>query len=92
MFPSFVNVYPPVGPFPITAAFFRRSENDAFAEKMKTFLKDSRDQHEVLTSMHKSMEKQYSDLGNYFAFKTKTFALEEFFMVNYCIGRNKREC
>ena len=52
-----------------------------FAEKMKTFLKDSRDQHEVLTSMHKSMEKQYADLGNYFAFKTKTFALEEFFTV-----------
>jgi len=56
-----------------------QADNDMFAEKMKTFLKDSRDQHEVLTSMHKSMEKQYADLGNYFAFKTKTFALEEFF-------------
>merc|ERR1719187_1863302 len=61
-------------------SYKQQADNDVFAEKMKTFLKDSRDQHEVLTSMHKSMEKQYSDLGNYFAFKTKTFALEEFFM------------
>jgi len=61
-------------------SYRQQADNDMFAEKMKTFLKDSRDQHEVLTSMHKSMEKQYSDLGNYFAFKTKTFPLEEFFM------------
>ena len=60
-------------------SYKQQADNDCFAEKMKTFLKDSRDQHEILTSMHKSMEKQYADLGNYYAFKTKTFALEEFF-------------
>lgn len=39
----------------------------------------AREQHEKLDLLHKNMEKQYADLGEYFVFNPKKIAAEEFF-------------
>lgn len=37
------------------------------------------EQYEKLDLMHKNMEKQYNDLGEYFVFDPKKMSIEEFF-------------
>ncbi|CAB1345695.1 unnamed protein product [Coregonus sp. 'balchen'] len=58
-----------------------QSDRDMFVEKMTSFVASAsaREQHEKLDMMHKNMEKQYSDLGEYFVFPRK-ISVEEFFI------------
>ncbi|KAK6298343.1 hypothetical protein J4Q44_G00313980 [Coregonus suidteri] len=44
-----------------------------------SFVASAREQHEKLDMMHKNMEKQYSDLGEYFVFDPRKISVEEFF-------------
>lgn len=39
----------------------------------------AQEQYEKLDLMHKNMEKQYNDLGEYFVFNPKKISVEEFF-------------
>ncbi|KAJ8015354.1 hypothetical protein DPEC_G00025260 [Dallia pectoralis] len=59
-----------------------QSEKDLFVEKMTIsfiFVSSAREQYEKLDMMHKSMEKQYTDLGEYFVFDPRKISVEEFF-------------
>ncbi|XP_064829693.1 protein diaphanous homolog 1-like isoform X2 [Oncorhynchus masou masou] len=56
-----------------------QSDRDMFVEKMTSFVASAREQHEKLEMMHNNMEKQYSDLGNYFVFDPRKISVEEFF-------------
>ncbi|KAM3867303.1 protein diaphanous homolog 1 [Diretmus argenteus] len=56
-----------------------QSDKDLFVEKMSIFVGISREQYEKLDLMHKNMEKQYSDLGDYFVFDPRKISVEEFF-------------
>lgn len=44
-----------------------------------SFVKHAHEQHEKLDLMHKHMEKQYSDLAEYFVFDPSKVSVEEFF-------------
>uniref|UniRef100_A0A4W5KAS1 Diaphanous related formin 1 n=1 Tax=Hucho hucho TaxID=62062 RepID=A0A4W5KAS1_9TELE len=44
-----------------------------------SFVGSAREQYEKLDMMHKNMEKQYSDLGDYFVFDPRKISVEEFF-------------
>lgn len=39
----------------------------------------AREQYEKLDLLHKNMEKQYNDLGDFFVFDPKKMSIEEFF-------------
>ncbi|XP_071382511.1 protein diaphanous homolog 1-like [Centroberyx affinis] len=56
-----------------------QSDKDLFVEKMSSFVGTAREQYEKLDLMHKNMEKQYSDLGDYFVFDPRKISVEEFF-------------
>ncbi|XP_036826236.1 protein diaphanous homolog 1 isoform X3 [Oncorhynchus mykiss] len=56
-----------------------QSDRDMFVEKMTSFVASAKEQHEKLEMMHNNMEKQYSDLGNYFVFDPRKISVEEFF-------------
>uniref|UniRef100_A0A8C6KAD5 Diaphanous related formin 1 n=1 Tax=Nothobranchius furzeri TaxID=105023 RepID=A0A8C6KAD5_NOTFU len=59
-----------------------QNENDLFVEKMSIsshFVSQAQEQYEKLDLMHKNMEKQYSDLGEYFVFDPRKMSVEEFF-------------
>uniref|UniRef100_A0A1A8MK52 Diaphanous homolog 1 n=2 Tax=Nothobranchius pienaari TaxID=704102 RepID=A0A1A8MK52_9TELE len=56
-----------------------QNENDLFVEKMSSFVSQAQEQYEKLDLMHKNMEKQYSDLGEYFVFDPRKMSVEEFF-------------
>nr|XP_057918935.1 protein diaphanous homolog 1-like isoform X1 [Doryrhamphus excisus]XP_057918936.1 protein diaphanous homolog 1-like isoform X1 [Doryrhamphus excisus] len=56
-----------------------QSDKDLFVDKMSVFVATAREQHEKLDLMHKNMEKQYNDLGDYFVFNPRKLAVEEFF-------------
>ncbi|XP_024139156.1 protein diaphanous homolog 1 isoform X3 [Oryzias melastigma] len=56
-----------------------QNENDNFVEKMSIFVKQANEQYEKLDMLHKNMEKQYEDLGEYFVFDPKKISVEEFF-------------
>lgn len=47
--------------------------------RLHSFVGSAREQYEKLDLLHKNMEKQYSDLGDYFVFNTKKISIEEFF-------------
>lgn len=42
-------------------------------------MKQANEQYEKLDMLHKNMEKQYEDLGEYFVFDPKKISVEEFF-------------
>uniref|UniRef100_A0A667Y729 Diaphanous related formin 1 n=1 Tax=Myripristis murdjan TaxID=586833 RepID=A0A667Y729_9TELE len=50
-----------------------QNDKDMFVEKI------AREQYEKLDLMHKNMEKQYTDLGDYFVFNPRKISIEEFF-------------
>ncbi|XP_026213578.1 protein diaphanous homolog 1 isoform X2 [Anabas testudineus] len=56
-----------------------QSDKDLFVEKMTSFVSTAQEQYEKLDLMHKNMEKQYNDLGEYFVFNPKKISVEEFF-------------
>ncbi|XP_060935124.1 protein diaphanous homolog 1 [Limanda limanda] len=56
-----------------------QNDHDHFAEKMSSFVVSAHEQYEKLDLMHKNMEKQYSDLGDYFVFDPRKMSAEEFF-------------
>uniref|UniRef100_A0A669D9S6 Diaphanous related formin 1 n=1 Tax=Oreochromis niloticus TaxID=8128 RepID=A0A669D9S6_ORENI len=56
-----------------------QNDKDLFAEKMSSFVSHAQEQYEKLDLMHKNMEKQYSDLGDYFVFDPKKISVEELF-------------
>ncbi|XP_056239543.1 protein diaphanous homolog 1 [Seriola aureovittata] len=56
-----------------------QNDKDLFAEKMSSFVISAHEQYEKLDLMHKNMEKQYTDLGDYFVFDPKKISVEEFF-------------
>lgn len=56
-----------------------QSDRDLFIQKMIAFVGTAREQYEKLNLMHKSMEKQYTDLGEYFVFDPKKISVEEFY-------------
>ncbi|KAM8733592.1 protein diaphanous homolog 1 [Acanthopagrus schlegelii] len=56
-----------------------QNDKDLFAEKMSSFVANAREQHEKLDLLHKNMEKQYNDLGEFFVFDPKKISAEEFF-------------
>ncbi|XP_055368335.1 protein diaphanous homolog 1 isoform X2 [Betta splendens] len=56
-----------------------QSDNDLFVEKMSSFVTTAQEQYEKLDLMHKNMEKEYNDLGDYFVFNSKKISVEEFF-------------
>ncbi|XP_041049131.1 protein diaphanous homolog 1-like isoform X2 [Carcharodon carcharias] len=60
---------------------FPQSNNgqDKFVEKMTSFVQVAREQFEKLSGMHKTMEEDFEDLGQYFVFDTKKISVEEFF-------------
>uniref|UniRef100_A0A8D3DT03 Diaphanous related formin 1 n=1 Tax=Scophthalmus maximus TaxID=52904 RepID=A0A8D3DT03_SCOMX len=56
-----------------------QNDKDLFAEKMSKFVVSAHEQHEKLDLMHKNMEKQYADLGDYFVFDPRKMSVEEFY-------------
>ncbi|XP_061690533.1 protein diaphanous homolog 1 [Syngnathoides biaculeatus] len=56
-----------------------QNDKDLFVEKMSSFVSTAREQCEKLDLMHKNMEKQYSDLGDYFVFDPRKLSVEEIF-------------
>uniref|UniRef100_A0A665UIK5 Diaphanous related formin 1 n=1 Tax=Echeneis naucrates TaxID=173247 RepID=A0A665UIK5_ECHNA len=54
-----------------------QSDKDHFVEKI--FVISACEQYEKLDLMHKNMEKQYADLGEYFVFDPRKISVEEFF-------------
>ncbi|XP_055080806.1 protein diaphanous homolog 1-like [Periophthalmus magnuspinnatus] len=44
-----------------------------------SFVGTAQEQYEKLDLMHKNMDKQYTDLGNYFVFDPRKISVEEFF-------------
>ncbi|XP_061541002.1 LOW QUALITY PROTEIN: protein diaphanous homolog 1-like [Phycodurus eques] len=56
-----------------------QNDKDLFVEKMSSFVSSAREQCEKLDLMHKNMEKQYTDLGDYFVFDPRKLSVEEFF-------------
>ncbi|TKS72362.1 Protein diaphanous -like protein 3 [Collichthys lucidus] len=54
-----------------------QSDKDLFVEKI--FVSTAREQHEKLDLLHKNMDKQYADLGEYFVFDPRKISAEEFF-------------
>ncbi|KAG7517368.1 diaphanous-like 1 isoform X1 [Solea senegalensis] len=56
-----------------------QSDKDLFVEKMSSFIVSAHEQHEKLDLMHKNMEKQYVDLGDYFVFDPSKISVEELF-------------
>ncbi|KAM8909943.1 protein diaphanous homolog 1-like isoform 1-T1 [Spinachia spinachia] len=56
-----------------------QSDKDLFVEKMSSFVCTADEQFEKLDMLHKNMEKQYNDLGEYFVFDPKKISVEEFF-------------
>lgn len=46
---------------------------------LHSFIVSAREQYEKLDMLHKNMEKQYSDLGEYFVFDPRKISAEEFF-------------
>ncbi|KAG5851829.1 hypothetical protein ANANG_G00055950 [Anguilla anguilla] len=54
-------------------------KQDKFVEKMSGFSKQSREQYEKLSIMHKNMQKLYEGLGSYFAFDPHSVSIEDFF-------------
>lgn len=63
-----------------------------------SFVSHAQEQYEKLDLMHKNMEKQYSDLGDYFVFDPKKISVEELFgdlnnfknMFQVCMCMSKR--
>lgn len=56
-----------------------QNDKDHFAEKMSGFVVSAHKEYEKLDLMHKNMEKQYADLGEYFVFDPRKISAEEFF-------------
>ncbi|XP_026185720.1 protein diaphanous homolog 1 isoform X2 [Mastacembelus armatus] len=56
-----------------------QNDKDLFVKKMSIFVSSAQEQYEKLDMLHKNMEKQYADLGEYFVFDTKKISIEEFF-------------
>ncbi|XP_012989041.4 protein diaphanous homolog 1 isoform X2 [Esox lucius] len=56
-----------------------QSDKDLFVDKMTSFVSSAREQYEKLDMMHKNMEMQYTDLGDYFVFDPRKISVEEFF-------------
>ncbi|XP_070769348.1 protein diaphanous homolog 1-like [Enoplosus armatus] len=56
-----------------------QSDKDLFVEKMSSFVGLAHEQYEKLDLLHKNMEKQYTDLGEYFVFDPRKISVEEFF-------------
>uniref|UniRef100_A0AAQ4QTJ7 Diaphanous related formin 1 n=1 Tax=Gasterosteus aculeatus aculeatus TaxID=481459 RepID=A0AAQ4QTJ7_GASAC len=54
-----------------------QSDKDLFVEKI--FVSTAEEQFEKLDMLHKNMEKQYNDLGEYFVFDPRKISVEEFF-------------
>ncbi|XP_067900199.1 protein diaphanous homolog 1-like [Heterodontus francisci] len=73
-------------------------DQDKFVEKMTSFVQDARAQFEKLSGMHKTMEEDFEDLGQYFVFDTKKISVEEFFgdlsnfksMFSQSVAENKK--
>ena len=47
---------------------------------LHSFVIIAREQYEKLDLMHKNMDKQYADMGDYFVFDPRKMSAEEFFM------------
>ncbi|XP_076021070.1 protein diaphanous homolog 1-like [Genypterus blacodes] len=56
-----------------------QSDKDLFVQKMSEFVVTANEQYEKLDMMHKNMEKQYDDMGEYFVFDPRKVSVEEFF-------------
>ncbi|XP_039975314.1 protein diaphanous homolog 1 isoform X2 [Xiphias gladius] len=56
-----------------------QNDKDLFVEKMSSFVTSAHEQYEKLDLMHKNMEKQYADLGDYFVFDPRKISVEELF-------------
>ncbi|XP_068596158.1 protein diaphanous homolog 1 [Brachionichthys hirsutus] len=56
-----------------------QNDKDKFSEKMSSFVGSAREQYEKLSLLHQNMEKEYTDLGEYFVFDPKKISAEEFF-------------
>ncbi|XP_035858563.1 protein diaphanous homolog 1 isoform X2 [Sander lucioperca] len=56
-----------------------QNDKDLFVEKMTVFVGTANEQFEKLDLLHKNMEKQYTDLGEYFVFDPRKMSVEEFF-------------
>ncbi|XP_038131636.1 protein diaphanous homolog 1-like isoform X1 [Cyprinodon tularosa] len=56
-----------------------QNENDQFVEKMTSFVSHAQEQYEKLDMLHKNMEKEYADLGEFFVFDPRKISVEEFF-------------
>lgn len=59
--------------------FKPHNQEDRFGTVMTAFVKDAREQYELLESMFKKMEKLYNDLGQFYVFEPKTYTIDEFF-------------
>ncbi|XP_037635630.1 protein diaphanous homolog 1-like isoform X2 [Sebastes umbrosus] len=56
-----------------------QNDKDHFVEKMSSFVGTAKEQYEKLYLLHKNMEKQYNDIGEYFVFDPRKISVEEFF-------------
>ncbi|XP_028315683.1 protein diaphanous homolog 1 isoform X2 [Gouania willdenowi] len=54
-----------------------QNDKDHFVEKMSSFVTSAREQYAKLELMHNNMEKQFSDLGEYFVFDPRKMSVEE---------------
>lgn len=56
-----------------------QNDKDLFAEKLSSFVVTAQEQYEKLDLMYKNMEKQYTDLGDFFVFDPRKVSVEDFF-------------
>ena len=59
--------------------FKPHNDKDRFGTVMTTFLKDAKEQFELLESMYAKLDRLYNDLGQFYVFEPKTYTLDEFF-------------
>ncbi|RWS14558.1 protein diaphanous-like isoform X2 [Dinothrombium tinctorium] len=59
--------------------FKPHNEKDRFGKVMTSFLKDAKEKFEVMESMFSKMERLFNDMGTYYVFDPKKYALDEFF-------------
>jgi diaphanous 2 len=59
--------------------FKPHNERDRFGKVMEAFIVKAREEAETLQAMFEKMERLYNDLGSYFVFEVKKYALDEFF-------------
>lgn len=56
-----------------------QNEGDKFSQVMNEFIASAKSQYEVMKGMYKMVDNLYKEMGKYYTFDIKKYAMEEFF-------------